>query len=115
VVEPPDYALASNKSGGKITNKEFQRSRERSNLSKKQVRAWEYNMTGHAASCVEKYLDLLGVDASSLKHVAHPCIDDHQLSDDDYNTKGQLSPVAARIVHKILYFLDMINQIPCGQ
>ncbi len=60
-----------------ITSKEFKRSRERP--SKKQVRAWEYNMTGHAASCVEKYFGLSGFDASSLKHVAHPCIDDHQL------------------------------------
>ena len=60
-------------------------------------------MTGHAASCVDKYLELSGLEASSLKYVAHPCIDDHMLNDEDLNTKGTLSPIAARFVSKILY------------
>ena len=54
-------------------------------------------MTGHAASCVDKYLELSGLEASSLKYVAHPCIDDHMLNDDDLNTKGSLSPVALEL------------------
>ena len=60
-------------------------------------------MTGHAASCVDKYLEFGNLESSSLKYVAHPCIDDRMLNDDDLNTKGTLSPVAARIVLKILY------------
>ena len=36
------------------------------------VRIWEYNMTGHAAGCVERYLELAGMDVSSLKYVGRP-------------------------------------------
>ncbi len=60
-------------------------------------------MTGHAASCVDKYLEFGNLESSSLQYVAHPCIDDHMLNDDDLNIKGTLSPVAARIVLEILY------------
>ena len=105
-VEPPDYALVSKKkrSVNQIHPEEIVgMGRPIHSYSKKQVRAWEYNMTGHAASCVDKYFELSNLEASSLNYVAHPCIDDHMLNDDDLNTKGSLSPVAARIVLKILY------------
>ena len=36
-------------------------------------------MTGHAASAVEKYLELTGATVESLKKFANPCIDDHML------------------------------------
>ena len=105
-VDPPDYALASKRksSVSKIHPEEVVgMGRPIHSCSKKQVRAWEYNMTGHAASCVDRYLELGNLESSSLKYVAHPCIDDHMLNDDDLNTKGTLSQVAARINLKILY------------
>ena len=105
-VEPPDYALASKRKSNvrKIHPEEVVgMDTPIHSYSKKQVIAWEYNMTGHAASCVDKYLELSNLEASPLKYVAHPCIDAHMLNDDDLNTKGSLSPVAARIVLKILY------------
>ncbi len=104
-VDPPDYALASKKRRCAKPHPEeaVGMGRPIHSYSKKQVRAWEYNMTGHAASCVDKYLELGNLESSSLKYVAHPCIDDHMLNDDDLNTKGTLSPVAARIVLQILY------------
>ena len=100
-VDPSDYALASKRksSVSKIHPEEVVgMGRPIHSYSKKQVRAWEYNMTGHAASCVDKYLELGNLEASSLKYVAHPCIDERMLNDDDLNTKGTLSQVAARIV-----------------
>ena len=41
---------------------------------------WQYDMTGHTKQCVEKYLELAGLKESSLKPVATPCIDDHQIA-----------------------------------
>ena len=41
-------------------------------------------MTGHAAACVEKYLELSGLQVKTLPKVTHPCIDDHQLTEVDY-------------------------------
>ena len=60
-------------------------------------------MKGHAEQSVERYLDLANKHVSSLKQVSTPCIDDHMLLPDDFVTKGELSPVAARIVLKCLY------------
>ena len=60
-------------------------------------------MTEHAAGGVERYLELAKLDAASLKYVGHPCMDDHQMLDEDFEVKGKLSPIAARIVLKCLY------------
>ena len=60
-------------------------------------------MTGHAAACVEKYLEPSGLKAKPLPKVTHPCIDDHQLTDTDYQTKGKLHASAARIGLKCLF------------
>ena len=60
-------------------------------------------MTGHAQSCVDKYLELSGLKTSDLKNVATPCMDDHMFTDEDFTTKGKLSPICARIVLKVLY------------
>ena len=60
-------------------------------------------MTGHAAACVEKYLELSGQSVKLLPKVTHPCIDDHQLVESDYQNKGNLHASAARIVLKCLF------------
>jgi hypothetical protein len=67
------------------------------------VKGWEYDMQGHAEQCVERYLELANKDASILKPVATPCIDDHMLPSVDFESPGVLSSVAARIVLKALY------------
>ena len=71
-VNPPDYALASKRNGkngvSRIHPEEaVGMGRPIHSYSKKQVRAWEYNMTGHAASCADKYLEVSNLEASSLK------------------------------------------------
>ncbi len=59
-------------------------------------------MFGHAEQCVDRYLELSGKKAESLKHVATPCIDDRLIAPEDFVSKGLLSPVASRIVLKCL-------------
>ena len=73
------------------------------NQSTRPIKVWEYNMTGHAAACVEKYLELSGQSVKLLPKVTHPCIDDHQLTESDYQNKGNLHASAARIVLKCLF------------
>ncbi len=65
-------------------------------------RAYQYDMSGHTEKCVEMYLELTNKDESSLKLVATPCIDDHLLAPEDFEAKGEIAPVAARIVLKAL-------------
>ena len=67
------------------------------------IKAYEYNMTGHAQSAIDKYLELSGLTTNNLKPVPTPCIDGHMLSEEDFQTKGKLSPIAARVVLTALY------------
>ncbi len=60
-------------------------------------------MIGHAQQSVERYCELAKTTVASLKKVTTPCIDDHLIPPEDFVTKGELSPVAARIVLKALY------------
>ena len=77
------------------------------NEPKNKVKAWFYEMKGHSAQCVAKYLDLAEIPEKELKRVSTPCIDDHQLDPKDFETKGALAKVAARIVLKALYTARM--------
>ncbi len=44
-----------------------------------QVRGCRYDIGGFLAQCVERYCELSELDVSSLRYVATPCIDDHQI------------------------------------
>ncbi len=48
-------------------------------------------MKGHAAQCVDRYLELAKIKVDTLKLVSTPCIDDHQLRPEDFVTNGELS------------------------
>ena len=50
----------------------------------KSIKQWEYDMTGHQEKCLERYLELSGLNRSSLKKVLTPCIDDHHLPPEDF-------------------------------
>ena len=91
-----------------VINKTPKTDSQRPKGQQKQVRqattkSYQYEMNGHANSCVERYLELSQVKLASLKSVPTPCIDDHQLQSEDFSSPGKLSPVAARIVLKALY------------
>ena len=67
------------------------------------IKAWQYSMKGHAQQCVERYVELSGKAEQSLKPVSTPCIDDHNVMfmPQECIDKGQLSPVACKIVLKM--------------
>ena len=69
----------------------------------KDPKCWEYNMSVHARSTVDKYSNLAKLSESSLKKVSTPCIDDHQISDEDFEVKGYLDNIASQIVLTCLY------------
>ena len=54
-------------------------------------------------------------NVSSLQRVATPRTDVHQLSPDDFETKGELSDVCAQIVLEFLYWQELDDQIFYGQ
>ena len=60
-------------------------------------------MKDHTRQCVDRYLELANIPESKLSNRSTPCIDDHQLTAEDANTKGTLEPIASRVVLKILY------------
>ena len=60
-------------------------------------------MEGHAEICVERFCQLAKKDMSTLQQVATPCIDDHQIPREDYETTGEFSAVCVQIVLKYLY------------
>ena len=67
------------------------------------ISSWIYDMTGHADQCVDRYPELANKDESSLKNILTPSIDEHQIPPDEFEGKGILDAVAARIVLKLLY------------
>ena len=76
---------------------------EKAAKQSKHVKMYSYEMFGHVKQTVERYLELTGKTVDSLRKVPTPCIDDHAIPLEEFNVKGELSPVAARIVLKALY------------
>ena len=58
---------------------------------------------------MEVYCDLAGIKADSLKKVATPGMDDHQLKPEDFETEGSLSKDAAKIIMKALYGARLVR------
>ena len=56
----------------------------------KGVRAYAYEMVGFTDQCVDKYLELSGVNRKTLRKVATPNIDDHSFTPEDFETRGEL-------------------------
>merc|ERR1711867_179020 len=67
------------------------------------LRAWNYDMIGHAEQCVLRWCELAHKEIKDIPTVGTPCIDDHNLRPEDLVEKGALSHVCARIVMKCLY------------
>ena len=60
-------------------------------------------MTGAATQCIERYLELTNQTRKILKKAQTPCIDDHLLPPEDFDTKGQLEKDCSEAVLKALY------------
>ena len=67
------------------------------------INAWAYTMKGAAKGCVDRYLELSGLQESSLKPVATPNIEDHLLNPSDFDNKGLLAKCCSKAVLKCLY------------
>ena len=72
-------------------------------LSSAQIKAYQYKMQGHIEQSLEKCLELAKIDRIRLSKVATACIDDHQLSTEDFETKGELTHCVVRSVFKVLF------------
>ena len=53
-----------------------------------------------ARGVVDRYLELSKQKPTCLKQVTTPCMDDHQLAPEDFETRGDLSKSASKIVLK---------------
>lgn len=53
-----------------------------------EISAYAYEMCGHVKQTVDRYLELAGKPLDSLKKVATPCIDDHQIPPEEFTVKG---------------------------
>ena len=72
-------------------------------LDNSKVEAYCYSMSGHVSQTVDCYLELAEKSKETLKRVATPCIDDHQIPPEEFGVKGVVTPIAARVVLKALY------------
>ena len=68
-----------------------------------EVKAYQYDMRGHAEQCIQRYLELAKVDQKTLKQVTTPCMDDDQFNLEDFITTCQLAPIASKSVLKVVY------------
>jgi len=75
----------------------------------KPVQAIRYNMFGFFRQCVEVYCELANVKPESLRKVATPGMDDHQLKPEDFEVEGLLSKDAAKIIMKTLYGARLVR------
>ena len=62
-----------------------------------------WSCEGHARKCVEIYCELANKTTQQLHKVATPCIDDHQLKEEEMRSVGELSKVCSRIVLTCLH------------
>ena len=75
----------------------------------KPVNIVTYDMKPFLQSCVDRYIQLAGKDAQSLKKVTTPFHEERIARPvaDEKETKGVLAPIAARILMKILFAARM--------
>ena len=66
------------------------------------ISLWSYDMESHANKCVERYCELANKTTQQLYKVTTPCLDDHQLKEEELGSVGELSEVCSKIVLKCL-------------
>ena len=67
------------------------------------ISSWSHDMEGHAKKCVERYGELANKTTQQLYKVSTPCIDDHNVKEEEMKSVGELSQVCFQIVPKCLY------------
>ena len=71
------------------------------------VKSYQYDMSGHAQQCIDKYLELTQTNESSLMKAGTPSFPGNPDFTEDEGQEGQLSKVAASIVMKLLWLARM--------
>ena len=64
------------------------------------ISTWSYDMEGHAKKCVERYCELANNTTQQLFKVSTPLLDDHQFTEEELGSVGELSKVCSQIVLK---------------
>ena len=67
------------------------------------ISSWSYDMEGHAKKCVERYCELANKTTQQLYKVTTPCLDDHQVKEEELGSVGELSNICSQIVMKCMY------------
>ena len=52
-------------------------------------------MEGHAKKCVERYCELANKTTQHIYKVTTPCMDDHQLKEEEDESVGELSTICS--------------------
>ena len=75
------------------------------------IKAIRYDMVNFFRQCVDRYCELANVKESSLagRKFKYPGIDDHQLSDEGWDTSGHLASLAAKVLMKIAYGANTVR------
>ena len=58
-------------------------------LDAETISSWSYDMDGHGKKCVERYCELPNKTTEQLHKVATPCMDDHQLKEEENGSVGE--------------------------
>ena len=67
----------------------------------------QWDMTGFLKQCIHVYQELAGPNAQKLRRVVSPYIDQKPETEKEAEVRGELSPVASRILMKVLYAARM--------
>ena len=66
-------------------------------LDAETISSWSYDMEGHAKNCVERYCEFEKTTQQRYR-VTTPCMDDHQIEEEEHESVGELSTVCSQIV-----------------
>ena len=71
-------------------------------------------MPGHAKKCVERYCELGNKTTQQLYKVATPCIDVHQLKEEEMRSVGELPTVCPQFSVTCLFLAVLVDPIFYG-
>ena len=72
-------------------------------------------MKGHAEKSVERYCELAHKSVEQLSEVCTPCMDDHQLTKDDFEIVRELADVCPQLGTNVFTLHESVDQTPHGQ
>ena len=60
-------------------------------------------MQGDAQKCAKRCCEVVHKSVDELYKVSSPCLDDHQINTEDFESVGEFSETSSRLVFKCLY------------